>query len=78
MTESVDELDIEADSDANAPSEGEASPDLDADPEGERSRSSILGSRVCVINLRAQYARQFSGCGDQKAKYPLDVCPAQG
>ena len=52
VTESVDELEIETDSDADAPSEGEASPDLDADPEGERAGSSILGSRVCVINNR--------------------------
>jgi hypothetical protein len=58
VTESVEDLDLEPESDVDEPDAGEAQPELDGVREGERAQVFVRGVRVCVINERTTRDRR--------------------
>jgi len=58
VTESVEEFELESDSDVDALDADETSPELDGPPEGERAQVFVRGVRVCVINERTTRDRR--------------------
>jgi hypothetical protein len=58
VTESVEELELESDSDVDEPDADEAQPELDGVQEGERAQVFVRGVRVCVTNERTTRDRR--------------------